>query len=88
MFYQCTFDLPSSQVHLFKTDSCVSGKKMSFEYFEAESHVLTYSQFRPSPPKELIEKIINFTKEKVSKMCLFDEKSRRQSKSVHHVDFF
>lgn len=38
---------------------------MSFKYFEAESHVSTYNQFRPSPPQSLIEKIIQFSNEKV-----------------------
>ena len=41
---------------------------MSFEYFKAENHALTYSQFRPCPPKELIEKIVGFASEKVCKI--------------------
>ena len=42
---------------------------MSQRYFEAVSHAAVYAKFRPIPPKQLGERILEYLKEKV--LCTY-----------------
>lgn len=39
---------------------------MSQRFFEGDEHASLYAQYRPDPPQELADRIVNFLKDKVS----------------------